>query len=53
MHLFFQLSMAGLDGVDRIRDWQEHQHMDWGGGTVCREGSFVINEENTPKVLLL
>lgn len=23
--------------------------MGWGGGTVCREGSCVINEEDIPK----
>ena len=33
----------------RIGSWQEHPHVNWAGGTVCREGTFVTKEKNIPK----
>lgn len=51
MHPFFSQLWPGWGWVGRTRGWQEHPHMGWGRGTVCREGSFV-NEEDIPKVLL-
>lgn len=49
MHLFSSHMWPGLGGVSRTRVWQEHPHMDWGGGTVCRERSFIIKEKTIPK----
>lgn len=51
MHPFFSQLWPGWGWVGRTRGWQEHPHMGWGRGTVCREGSFV-NEEDIPKILL-
>jgi len=49
MHLFSNHLWPGRGRVSRTTGWQEHPHMDGGGGTACREGSCVINGENIPK----
>lgn len=52
MHLFSNQLWPGRGRVSRTTGWQEHPYKDWGGGTDCREGSCVINEEVSQKVLL-